>query len=237
VEKEPGQARLLAWMFHRSGYPEQASAIFNASSDTPRGSSQYDSAMSTYTVVGVGVDIWDMVDDFHFAYKRLHGNGSITAKIDSIENVNEWSKAGVMIRSTLEPDSLNAMMLVTPNGRLSFQYRCTDLASTSVLYTPPNSISLPHWVRLTCQGSRFTAQHSGDGVTWQDMLDASGQPPTIEIPIGETGYIGLAVTSHDSAKTAEARISHVTTTGNVSPPGPFTESCDIPRESPPAKYK
>jgi hypothetical protein len=34
--------------------------------------------------------------------------------------------------------------------------------------------------------------------------------------------VGLAVTSLDPSRLAEARISHVKTTGNVSPSGPFT---------------
>ena len=53
--------------------------------------------------------------------------------------------------------------------------------------------------------------------------------------MGETVYIGLAVTSHDATKTAEARVSHLTATGDTSPPGPFTESQDIPSQLPPRK--
>jgi len=62
------------------------------------------------------------------------------------------------------------------------------------------------------------------------VLNASGQPAQIEIPMDGTVYIGLAVTSHDVTRIAEARISHIISTGNVSPPGPFTESQDIPSQ-------
>lgn len=124
-------------------------------------------------------------------------------------------------------------MLVTPSGRLSFQYRRKDAQPTDAIYTPPNSIQLPHWVRLTRQGNRFTAQHSSDGARWQDVPDTSDQQATIEIPMDETIYIGLAVTSHEVSRTAEASISNVTTTGNVSTIGPFTESQDIPSNIPP----
>jgi tetratricopeptide (TPR) repeat protein len=228
VRRQPATARLFAWMLRRSGYPGEASTILQMCPDAPLGGSRYDIATDTYTMNAIGADIWETFDDLHFAYKRLQGNGSITARIDSIQNTNEWTKAGVMIRSTLEPDSPNAMVLVTPSGRLSFQYRCTDFASTSALYTPPNSIPLPHWVRLARQGNRFTAQHSEDGVTWQDVLDFSDQPAMIEIAMDEMVYIGLAVTSHDVSKTTEVCITHVTTTGNMSHAGPFTESQDIP---------
>jgi serine/threonine protein kinase/tetratricopeptide (TPR) repeat protein len=232
VRREPATARLFAWMLRRSGYPEQASALLQMPPDTPLGSSRYDIATDTHTISAIGADIWETFDDFHFAHKRLQGNGSITARIDSIENANEWTKAGVMIRSTLEPGSPHAMMLMTPGGRLSFQYRHRDAEPASAISTPPNSIQPPHWVRLVRQDYRFTAQDSNDGVTWQDVLDSSDQPVIIEIPMDEMVYIGLAVTSHDINKTAGARISHVTTTGNVSPAGPFTESRDIPSQLP-----
>jgi hypothetical protein len=141
-------------------------------------------------------------------------------------------RTGVMIRSALEPDCPNVMLLTTASGRLSFQYRHRDAEPTSAIYTPPNTIQLPHRVRLVRQDYRFTAQHSNDGVTWQDVLDSSDRPTIIEIPMDEMVYIGLAATSHDIKKTAGARISHVTATGNVSPAGPFTESRDIPSQLP-----
>jgi hypothetical protein len=49
----------------------------------------------------------------------------------------------------------------------------------------------------------------------------------------ETVYVGLAVNSRDLQKTAEARISHVSTTGDVSPAGLFTHSQDIRFPLPP----
>lgn len=55
------------------------------------------------------------------------------------------------------------------------------------------------------------------------------------VPMSDDVYIGLAVTSHDNKRTVEARISHVTTSGNVSPPSPFTESQDIRLRLPPSR--
>jgi len=185
-------------------------------------------------MVGSGADVWGTIDDFHFAGKKLKGDGSITVRIESLENVHEWTKAGVMFRSTLEPDSSNAMLLATPSGRLSLQYRRADNEASYSAYTDPNTMQLPHWLHLIRQGNRFTALHSSDGATWEDVLFGSDQRITIEIPMDQTVYVGLAVTSHDVTKTAEARTSHVATTGNVSPPGPFTESQNIRFQLPPS---
>ena len=50
-------------------------------------------------------DIWDVADQFRFGFKRLTGDGSIVAKVDSIDNTNVWAKAGVMIRESLDAGS------------------------------------------------------------------------------------------------------------------------------------
>jgi len=50
---------------------------------------------------------------------------------------------------------------------------------------------------------------------------------------GGLGMVYLAVNSRDGTRTAAALISHVTTIGGVSPPGPFAESQDIRFQLPP----
>jgi hypothetical protein len=56
----------------------------------------------------------------------------------------------------------------------------------------------------------------------------SGCKPLSILGEGGFGLVHLAVNYREGTRTAAARISHVTTTGGVSPPGPFTESQGIP---------
>ena len=44
-------------------------------------------------------------DSFHYVYKKLSGNGSITAKLDYITPVDNHAFSGLMIRETPEPNS------------------------------------------------------------------------------------------------------------------------------------
>lgn len=44
-------------------------------------------------------------DNFHYVYKTLNGNGSITTKLDYITPVDNHAFSGVMIRETADPDS------------------------------------------------------------------------------------------------------------------------------------
>ena len=54
-------------------------------------------ANGTWTVEGSGADIWDVADEFRYAYQIVSGNFTVTARVSSIENVNRWVKAGLMV--------------------------------------------------------------------------------------------------------------------------------------------
>jgi hypothetical protein len=164
--------------------------------------------VGTYTMTGSGSDIWNTADQFHFAFKMLNGAGSIIARVESVENTNDWAKAGVMIRETLDAGSKHAMAVVTPAQGVSFQRR-NDTDGTSASDTI-GEISAPHWVKIQRDLSgNFTASHSTNGSTWQ-ML---GLPDNISMSTNV--YIGLAVTSTNAALTCQAVFSNVTTTDNV----------------------
>jgi len=165
----------------------------------------------TYTVTGSGADIWAVdgveADEFHYAYKMLSGTGSIVAKVQSVENTNNWAKAGVMIRETLDPDSSHAMMVVTPAQGVSFQRR-PGTGATSV-DTTTAGIQAPYWVKIERDlAGNFTGYSSANGSTW-DMLG------TENVPMGANVHIGLAVTAHDASAACQAVFTNVTTTGNV----------------------
>jgi len=166
----------------------------------------------TYTMTGSGADIWAVdgveADEFHFAYKMLNGAGSIVAKVESIDNTNNWAKAGVMIRETLDPESAHAMAVVTPAQGVSFQRRI-ETAGTSTGETT-TGITAPHWVKIERNISgNFTASHSTNGTAWQPLGTLQN------IQMSANVYIGLAVTAHDAALTCQAVLSNVTTTGSV----------------------
>ena len=70
----------------------------------------------TFTVTGAGADVWGTADAFHYAYRTLDGDGTIVARVASIQNVNAWTKAGVMIRNSLSPSAAQAFMLVAASS-------------------------------------------------------------------------------------------------------------------------
>jgi regulation of enolase protein 1 (concanavalin A-like superfamily) len=164
-----------------------------------------DKGGNAFTVSSTGSDIWNNSDQFRLAYKQLSGNGSITAKVDSLTRSDAWSKAGVMIRESLDAGSKYAMVVITPDNGTSFQYRTTTGGSSAG--TDAAGPKTPYWLRITRTGNAFKAERSADGKTWTQI----GTDQTISMVAGV--YVGLCVTSHNTGAYSTAEFSNVAATG------------------------
>jgi phosphatidylserine/phosphatidylglycerophosphate/cardiolipin synthase-like enzyme len=154
----------------------------------------------TFTVKGSGSDIWNAADEFRFVYKTLTGDGSITARVESISNANSWSKAGVMMRETLTPGSKHASMVVSAAKGLAFQRRVkTNGTSAS---TAGAAAKAPYWVRITRSGATFSAFQSTNGSSWTPL-------GSVTMNMVATIYVGLAVTSHADGAIATGMFTNV----------------------------
>ena len=164
-------------------------------------SSFVEEPVGTYTMTGSGADIWDNTDQFHFAFKQVTGAIAIIAKVESLENTDPFAKAGVMIRDTLEPGSRNAAVFITPENGVRFQYRNTAGGITDRFFA--EGITAPQWVKLErTAGGLVRGYYSADGATWERFN-------LVQIRMDMPAYVGLAVTSHNTALTCEAKFSNV----------------------------
>jgi len=183
---------VLYFRGHRTGFVESAPGVI---------------AMS-----GTGTDIFGVADQFRFAFKQLSGNGTIIAKVDSIENTDPWAMAGVMIRENLEPGSRFAAVVATPGNGVRFRARLLTAgdatSDTSVATAEQMALRAPVWIKLERSGSSFSCSYSTDGTKWTAM---SWNPQTITM--AGTVYIGLAVTSHNAGVVATGEFSDVSLTG------------------------
>ena len=169
----------------------------------PAGEATYDSTTSTYTVRGAGADVWGTADALHYAYTSLTGDGTIVARVVSTSNTAAWVKAGVMIRASLDPNSAQGFMLVSYSKGVAFQRRtATGGISTS---TAGVLSGAPYWVRLDRAGNTISAYQSADGLTWTPV-------GTDTIPMGQTVFIGLGVSSHSTSTVATGTFDNVTVT-------------------------
>ena len=158
-------------------------------------------ANGTFNVSGSGADVWGTADAFHFTYQSMAGDGQMIARVASVANVNAWSKAGVMIRSSLSASSAYAFMIVSAAKGSAFQYRAAS-GGTAANATGA-AIAAPYWVKIVRTGGTVAGYQSPDGASWTPIGSAS-------IALGSSVFIGLAVTSHDNTRLGTASFTNVT---------------------------
>ena len=145
----------------------------------------------SYTIVGGGNDIWDMGDEFSYAYTGRTGDFDVRVRVESITPNARWSKGGLMVRESLSEDSRMLFVRVTPpdvptgnggNGandiKLAYRTGAPDVAGENGGQHEDPSGQLPPpfpnaWLRLLRTGNIFSAQTSTDGTAWTEIGRAS----------------------------------------------------------------
>ncbi len=145
-----------------------------------------------FTLSASGNDIWDVADQFHYAYAVLQGDGYFSARIHSLDQSNPWNKFGLMIRESLESGSRHAFMALTSGNGIAFQYR--QFTGNNSSNTNEPGFTAPYWIKLVKKGSVYSAYKSADSVRWIQVGNS------IDLGFGNNTpvYCGLALTSHDN---------------------------------------
>jgi hypothetical protein len=168
------------------------------------GSVEYDAASETYTIAGSGENMWLAADAFQFAWKKVSGDVSLTADISFLTKTgNEHKKAVLMLRQSLDADSVYADVALHASGLTSLQFRDSKGALTREVQA--NS-SAPKRVRIVKRGDYVYMALSNEGV---DPHVAGGW---LRIPLQGDFYVGLGVCSHDKDVVEKAAFSNVTLT-------------------------
>ncbi len=166
--------------------------------------SNFELSEDQYHVTGVWADSFEDLDELAQLNKTDHctfvsmpmpSDGSITVKVESVEDTAEWARAGIMIRESFADNARHMAAVVTPSNRAEYLTRQSPGGTTSSRSTgDPNSISVPHWLRLTRQGFTFTATHSADGEQWESL-------GMVALMMSGEVQVGLIVNSFVDGKT------------------------------------
>ncbi len=166
------------------------------------GNTIYDAAQGTYTVSGSGDNMWFGTDNFQLAWKKLSGDVAITADINFVGTKgNAHRKAALLLRQSLEPNSVYVDVARHGNGLTSLQYRDATGADTHEVET---AVDGPERVRIERRGDYayvFVGDRTG-------KLRFSGSAMRVALT-GEF-YVGIGVCSHDKDATETAVFSYVT---------------------------
>ena len=161
-----------------------------------RGSSSVDPRSGVWTAAGGGADINGASDQFHFVSQDFLTDGTIVAKVTAVEKTDEYSKAGLMIRGSMNADAPYAFVFFGPST-VGFEFRTA--AGSNASHAPWSQTpyvgfaTAPMWVKLVRRGGVFAAYYGKDGVTWTQL----GAPATIVM--SAAARAGLAVTAHNDA--------------------------------------
>jgi hypothetical protein len=162
-----------------------------------------------WTVQGAGGDVWGTADAFHFVYRPARTDDmQILARVDDLQNTDPFAKAGVMLRSSLDPSAATVILDAKPNGEVEFMARLADGGQMS--YLGGAFVTLPAWVRLSWQQPSSDsivsalAWVSEDGVSWSQIGGGVGEVDFRYA--GSNIYAGVAVTSHDTSQLNTAHV-------------------------------
>jgi hypothetical protein len=160
-----------------------------------------------------GADIWEKSDQFHFVHAAVSGDFDLAVRVGSFTPAHLYSKAGLMIRESLEPDSAHLMFLIFAHdaprnnnlGVYELQFRPRAGADCQGVYPavrPPAPPEFPAaypncWLRVRRRGNQFSAFASTDGKAWRLYGE-------LILALATELQVGPALTSHDSEMAATA---------------------------------
>ena len=173
------------------------------------GSVDYDPAKHTYTISGSGENMWSTTDAFQFAWKKMSGDVTLTADIGFLTKTgNEHKKAVLMLRQSLDADSVYADVARHASGLTSLQFRDEKGALTREIQS---NLSAPARLRIAKRGDYV---YMSLGVDQAPKLEVAGG--WLRIPLRGPFYVGLGVCSHDKDVVEQAVFSDVELTRPVS---------------------
>jgi hypothetical protein len=179
------------------------------------GTAAYDAARRVYTITGGGENMWARADHFHYVWKKMSGDVTLTADIDFVGTrpatgtPNGHRKGVLVIRQTLDSDSVYADAAGHADGLTSLQWRATKGDVTHEVQTDAWG---PKRLRLEKRGryvSMFIEAPGGE-------LRPAGGAARVEFT-GEF-YVGLGVTAHDTGRLETVTFSNV----ELATPRPLT---------------
>ncbi|MCX6637838.1 MAG: hypothetical protein NT090_22510 [Acidobacteria bacterium] len=164
------------------------------------GAAEFDAARRTYRLTGGGANMWGAADAFHFVWKKLSGDFTLTADVQFEDTGgNAHRKAGWVVRQGLEPGAPYADLVVHGDGLTSLQFRTEAGGETREVRVP---VSAPVKLRLERRGDIFRAWVARTG---EELQPAGSTAVVLPDPV----YVGLGVCSHDAARMETALFSSV----------------------------
>jgi TolB protein len=165
------------------------------------GSVTFDSTTKSYTVSGSGENMWFAKDAFHFVWKKVSGELSLTADVSLQEKgTDPHRKACLMIRQSLDADSAYVDVALHGDGLTSLQFRSAKGGAT---HEVQSNLAAPTRLRIEKRGKYALMYLANKG----EDLRFSGA--AVRIAFEEPFYVGIGVCAHNKDVVEKAVFSNV----------------------------
>ena len=192
------------------------------------GSAEFDPATGQYKITGSGADIWGKADEFHYVWRPMSGNFTVTATAKFLTEGIGHRKAVIMLRKSLDTDSPFAQLAIHGDGTPSIQFRNTKGDNTNTVDFPVEGPGT--WrLKLAREGGTITLWMAKDGAPMRELGHTLNQ-------LGSPILVGLGVSSHSREALNTVLFSDVAVT--AAPTGPlgiFSEAGDVGSPAIPGK--
>jgi hypothetical protein len=170
------------------------------------GGVDFNVATGQITLQGGGIDlISNNGDECYFLSQPVEGDVQITVKaLNRPFLITEWSRAGLMIRDSLDAGARQVMLSVSAGQGLISEWRAETDAMTQWLGAPlisKNALQLPILLRLTLRGNTIQPAYSLDGGA---TFRLAGPRVAFTTALPKTLYVGLAITAADRLRMSQA---------------------------------
>jgi RHS repeat-associated protein len=179
-----------------TGWLDQDIGVFGP----PAGSATY--ASGVFTVKGSGAGLGGTSDGFHFVYQPLTTNGTLVARVASLQG-SAGALAGITIRETL--DGFASDVFPYYYGQTAnMSYRTVPGGPARQVFAA--SVTLPTWVKVVRAANSFSGYSSTDGAHWVQI------GTTQTFVTAQKVYIGLAASDGSTSTLCTATFDNVSLT-------------------------
>ncbi len=176
-----------------------------------KGSAEYDPATKQYKITGTGTDIWGKADQFHYLWRQISGDFSVTATAKFLTDGIDHRKAVIMLRQTPDADSPFIHLVIHGNGMPGVQFRNVKSDNTNTVDLPIEGPGVWH-MKLMRQGSTITVWIARDDGLMRELGHTQNQ-------LGSPVLVGLGVSSHSQTALNTVQFSDVNIE-QLAPPAP-----------------
>jgi hypothetical protein len=158
-----------------------------------------------FTVTGSGADVWGSADEFHYLSREVVGDFDFSARVTFADDLDKWTKGGLMMRDGLSAHARHAFVIQTPRTERGVAFQRRPVTGGSSLHTAGPATAPPGFLRLVREGDVVTAYHKvGPDDPWVQI----GTQTFTSLP--GTVRIGFAVSSHVDGSLATAYFDNLT---------------------------